>query len=87
MTKSELRRKYLQWAAEEIEAIELIEAVGKYLGNPQPPSPATNVRVTEAMVNAADSVLSRRRPGIPDETIRLAIIAALAASTEGSDNG
>lgn len=33
--------------------------------------------VTDDMVNAADSVLSRRRPGIPDETIRLAISAAL----------
>ncbi len=35
--------------------------------------------VTDAMVNAADSVLSRRRPGIPDETIRMAIAAALSA--------
>ncbi|WP_286675516.1 hypothetical protein [Rhizobium sp. CSW-27] len=38
MTKAELRRKYRQWAAEEIEAIELIEAVGKYLGSPSPQS-------------------------------------------------
>lgn len=38
------------------------------------------VAVTELMVNAADSVLSRRRPGIPDETIRLAICAALDAA-------
>lgn len=37
--------------------------------------------ITEEMVNAADSVLSRRRPGIPDETIRLAIAAALDAQT------
>ena len=35
--------------------------------------------ITDEMVNAADSVLSRRRPGIPDETIRLAIAAALDA--------
>lgn len=46
------------------------------------PTPAPHLRVTEAMVNAADSVLSRSRPGIPDETIRFAIEAALAA-TEG----
>lgn len=39
--------------------------------------------VTEDMVNAADSVLSRRRPGIPDETIRLAIEAALYAAERG----
>lgn len=30
--KVELRKIYQRWAAEEIEAIELIEAVGKYLG-------------------------------------------------------
>lgn len=33
-TKAELRKIYQQWEAEEIEAIELIEAVGKYLGKP-----------------------------------------------------
>ena len=39
----------------------------------------SKAQVTDAMVNAADSVLSRSRPGIPDEIIALAIAAALAA--------
>jgi hypothetical protein len=43
MTKVELRRKYRQWAAEEIEAIELIEAVGKYVGSPSPQTKMTGV--------------------------------------------
>lgn len=33
MSKAELRKIYRQWKAEEIEAIELIEAVAKYLGD------------------------------------------------------
>lgn len=41
------------------------------------------MEVTEAMVNMADSILSRSRPGIPDDVIRLAIAGALAASGEG----
>lgn len=40
MTKAELRKIYLQWKAEEIEAIELIEAIAKYLGDWNTPSPA-----------------------------------------------
>lgn len=36
--------------------------------------------VTEEMVNSADSVLSRSRAGIPDDTIRLAISAALSVA-------
>ncbi|MEK1908203.1 MAG: hypothetical protein AAAB13_20715 [Pseudomonas sp.] len=38
MTKAELRKVYQQWRAEEIEAIELIEAVAKYLGEWRLPS-------------------------------------------------
>lgn len=41
MTKAQLRKIYQQWAAEEIEAIELIEAVGRYLGKPQVPAPVS----------------------------------------------
>lgn len=41
LSKADLRKVYQQWEAEEIEAIELIEAVGKYLGKPQTPSPAS----------------------------------------------
>lgn len=33
ITKAELRAVYEHWRAEEIEAIELIEAVAKYLGD------------------------------------------------------
>jgi len=43
-------------------------------------SAARGPAVTDAMVNAADSVLSRVRAGIPDETIRMAVTAALAAA-------
>ena len=46
------------------------------------PAPAGE-DVTDEMVNAADSILSRVRPGIPDEVIRHAIAAAL--SRKGSD--
>lgn len=41
------------------------------------------MKITDEMLNAADSVLSRVRPGIPDETIRHAITAALSASPAG----
>jgi hypothetical protein len=34
MDKAELRRIYRLWAKEQIESIELIEAVAKYLGEP-----------------------------------------------------
>lgn len=50
----------------------------------QKDSPQVRLVVTEAMVDAADSVLSRSRPGIPDEVIRMAIAAALSTpATEG----
>ncbi|WP_205687917.1 hypothetical protein [Ciceribacter ferrooxidans] len=39
--------------------------------------------VTDEMVDRADSVLSRSRPGIPDETIRTALATALAAMPVG----
>ncbi|BCH56035.1 hypothetical protein RvVAR031_36450 [Agrobacterium vitis] len=41
--------------------------------------------VTEEMVNRADSILSRSRPGIPDEVIRHAIAAAIAEATTQED--
>lgn len=37
------------------------------------------MQITDDMVNRTDSVLSRVRGGIPDETIRLALAAALSA--------
>lgn len=39
-------------------------------------------KVTVEMIDAADSVLSRTRPGIPDDVIYLAIYAALSKSRE-----
>lgn len=50
---------------------------------PEPHAPAELVMVTEEMVNAADSILSRSRPGIPDDVIRQAIAAALSEGAEG----
>ncbi|XUP59943.1 hypothetical protein FS819_023290 [Allorhizobium sp. Av2] len=41
--------------------------------------------VTEEMVNRADSILSRSRPGIPDEVIRHAIAAAIAEAPTQED--
>lgn len=41
--------------------------------------------VTPEMINAADSVLSRVRPGIPDDVIRLAIAAALASQAQSGE--
>lgn len=40
------------------------------------------MKVTDEMVNIADSILSRSRPGIPDDTIRMAITAAISHSQE-----
>ena len=40
-TKADLRKVYQQWEREVIEAIELIEAVGKYLGKSRTPAPQT----------------------------------------------
>jgi hypothetical protein len=40
LTKAQLRKVYRDWAAEEIEAIELIEAVSKFLGEWGKPVPA-----------------------------------------------
>lgn len=37
------------------------------------------MKITEDMINRADSVLSRSRPGIPDDLIRLALEAAFAS--------
>lgn len=39
------------------------------------------MKITEDMINRADSVLSRSRPGIPDELIRLALEAAFSETT------
>ena len=35
MTKAELRRIFLEWARGDGEAVAVLEAVGKYLGNPE----------------------------------------------------
>ncbi|WP_204166268.1 hypothetical protein [Agrobacterium vitis] len=40
------------------------------------------MEITDKMVDAADSVLSRSRPGIPDDVIRMAIQAAIAAQPQ-----
>ncbi|WP_210252800.1 hypothetical protein [Agrobacterium vitis] len=44
------------------------------------------MEITDKMVDAADSVLSRSRPGIPDDVIRMAIQAAIAAAPAHADD-
>lgn len=61
--------------------LQCVKFVDKILASRRADSTPRQSLVTDAMVNAADSMLSRNgHPGVPDDIIRLAIAAAIAAT-------